>query len=93
MIQHFEVGEAVYTGDFAWRAAEHKCFAAWQWTANGFVGFATHDQNLAHRRLFKPFEIVWKMPRNDALITNDAVFRHSCDRFESFHGKSVEVGD
>ena len=91
MIEHLKVGEAVNALDFAWCATEHEGLSPRQRTANGFIGLTAHDEYLPHGGLLKPFEVFWQVPGDIALITNDTIFCHGGDCFESFHVDNIEA--
>lgn len=54
-------------------AREHHIFAAGQGIADAFEGPTSHHNDIAHRHLFEPLEILGQIPRDFALRSNHAV--------------------
>lgn len=53
-------------------AADHDVFSTRQGTANGFVGFAPHDNGFAHGNLFEVLEVRRQVPRELIFVADDA---------------------
>lgn len=68
-------------------AREHQVFAAGQRAADAFKGLPPHHDNVAHRDLFEPFEIVRQVPGDFSCIPNHTVLRHRSDGFKMFQGQ------
>jgi hypothetical protein len=66
-------------------ARQDQVFAIGQRSAQAFKRLAPDHDDVAHRRLLEPFEILRQMPRNPVFRANHPVQRHCRNGFVVFH--------
>src|SRR5713226_651228 len=73
------------TGELKLSAAQDDRGAIGQRLAQGFEGFAAHDDDLTGRQLFEPLKILRQAPGDFVAAANHAIERHGREGFEMFH--------
>ena len=69
-------------GSFRHGAGEDDIFPTWERLADRLVSLPAHEDSVAHGGRLEEFEILGEMPRDGAGIPDNAVFRHSHNRFD-----------
>jgi len=64
---------------------QHEIFPGGQGTPQAFEGFPTHHDDIAHRHLLEPLEIIRQMPWDLPIRADHAVLRHRGNGLEVFH--------
>ncbi len=67
-------------------ATHHDIATTWQGAADGFMGFAAHDQGMAPGYLPEPFLFSLNLPGNRIVTAYNPVLRHGRDE-DDFHGR------
>lgn len=78
----FEVVDNFGAVDMVDGFGEDDGFSAGERAADGFVGFASHEDNLVEGVFFKPFEVFWDIPWECITFSDDAVEGHCSNGFE-----------
>lgn len=60
-------------------AGENDILSAGQDAANGFVGFSTHDDRMAHGEFLEAFKILRQMPEQFIVFADGAIVGHGDD--------------
>jgi hypothetical protein len=60
-----------------------------KWATYGLKCLPPHDEDMAHRFCFEPFEIIRQMPWNRVTFAYHPIFRHGGDRLKMLHDQTA----
>jgi len=73
------VAEVGAGGLVVFLASDNDIISAGKDAADGFVGFAAHDDGMGHGKLLEAFEVFGQAPKEPVVFTDGAVFTHGDD--------------